>query len=167
MDEIKNRVASSALVSLDLEELVSIEGEIETIDIKEALFQGMVLKEADFREYIKNKDWSAYQGKNIGIHCSSDAIVPTWAFMLAALALAPYARRVEFTDRQGILEILFNEKLNQIDPEDYRDAKVVVKGCSSGEVPISAYVKLSVLLAPVVKSIMFGEPCSTVPLFKR
>lgn len=164
--EIVNRVATSGIVSLDLEELYH-PGERVTYDIKDNLFQGMILREKDFREFLKAHDWSAYQGKNVSVICSEDAIVPTWAYMLLAIHLESHANAVVFGDMLALESKLFAEAIQLIDPEEYRGKRVVVKGCSKFPVPISAYMDISTLLKPVVQSLMFGEPCSTVPLYKK
>lgn len=164
--EIVNRVATSGIVSLDLEELYH-PGERVIFDIKDQLFQGLILREKDFREFLKNHDWSQYTGKNIGIICSEDAIVPTWAYMLLAVQLQPFANSVVFGDLNALEEKLFNDAISKIDLKEFEDKRVVVKGCSKVSVPVSAYVEVARLLKPVVKSLMFGEPCSTVPLYKK
>lgn len=164
--EIVNRVATSGIVSLDLEELYH-PGERVIFDIKDQLFQGLILREKDFREFLKNHDWSQYTGKNIGIICSEDAIVPTWAYMLLAVQLQPFANSVVFGDLNALEEKLFNDAISKIDLKEFENKRVVVKGCSKVSVPVSAYVEVARLLKPVVKSLMFGEPCSTVPLYKK
>lgn len=166
MKEIVNRVANSGLITIDLEELYP-EGEQILYDIKDNLWQEIALKEKDFRQFVKEKDWSVYQDKNVALHCSVEAIVPTWAYMLLATALAPYAKKLVFGDLATLQRILFEEIIGKIEAEDYRDARIVIKGCSKKEVPIAAYVKLTEKLLPVAKSIMYGEACSSVPLYKQ
>lgn len=166
MEEIINRVAKSGLVSLDLEEYYH-QGERVVYDLKDNLFMGLILKEKDFREFLKTHDWAQYTGKNVAVTCTEDAIVPTWAYMLLTLQLGPYANTVVFGDITDLEEKLFFDAINQINPEDYRDARVVVKGCSKHPVPTAAYVEITRKLQPVVQALMFGEPCSTVPLYKR
>ena len=129
---------------------------------KDNLWQGIALKEKDFREFIKEHDWSIYQDKFVALHCSVDAIVPTWAYMLLATKISPYAQKVIFGTLEELEAILFEEALSQINPEDYQDARIVIKGCSDKAVPTSAYVKLVELLQPYAKIMMYGEPCSTV-----
>jgi hypothetical protein len=165
MDEIVNKVASSGIITIDLEELFT-EGERVFLDIKPHLFHELILKEKDFREFIKGNDWSAYNGKIVGIVCTADAVVPTWAYMLLTLALTPYAKRIFFADAPGIEQLLFAESLSRFDPLKYKDARIVIKGCGTKPVPTNAFVQLTALLKPYVKSIMYGEPCSTVPLYK-
>lgn len=165
-NEIVNRVASSSLMTFDLEEYYRPE-ERASIDIKEQLFQGLILREKDFRAFIKAHDWDRYKNKLVAIFCSVDAIVPTWAYMLLAIALEPFASKVFFGTQEELERELFLEALAKIDWERYRNAKVVVKGCSNVNVPISAYVEAANKLKPLVSSLMFGEPCSTVPLYKK
>lgn len=164
--EIINRVSSSALVTFDLEEYYT-PGERVVIDIKDQLFQGLILREKDFREYIKQHGWSEYKNKFIAIQCSADAIVPTWAYMLLTIALEPYARRIIFGTQEELEAQLFREKLAAVDWSVFKDAKVVIKGCSKVNVPVSAYVETTNKLRPLAASLMFGEPCSTVPLYKK
>ncbi len=166
MEEITNRVNNSQLISFDLEELYT-PGERVLFDIKDFLFQGLILKEKDFRDAIKNYDWSQYEGKHIAIICSADAIIPTWAYILLSIALQPYAKRVIFGNLLELESQLFYDRLSQVDWEKFRDKKMIIKGCSKVEVPLSAYVEATNRLKLVASSIMFGEPCSTVPLFKK
>jgi len=165
-EEIINRVATSGLVSLDLEELYH-PGERILFDIKDQLFQGLILREKDFREFLKIHDWAQYADKNIAVICSEDAIVPTWAYMLLAVQLEPFANAIVFGDLNVLEDKLFSNALSRIEPEEFSGKRVVVKGCSKVPVPVSAYVEVTRLLKPFVQSLMFGEPCSTVPLYKR
>ena len=165
-DVIINRVASSPLVTLDLEELYH-PGERVLIDIAEVLFEGLILREKDFREYVKSVDGKQYEGKNVAIWCSADAIIPTWAFMLLATRIAPYAHMVVYGTLEQLEKALYLKALSSIDINHYRDKKVVIKGCGKIKVPDAAYVEITRLLTPVVSSIMYGEPCSTVPLYKK
>mgnify|MGYP000944414789 CR=1 FL=1 len=165
MEPIINKVAASGIVSIDLESFFT-EGERVEFDIKPHLFQELILKEKDFRDFVKNHDWSSYTDKIVGIVCTADAIVPTWAYMLLAMAMQAHAKKVYFAGLHEIDDLLFAEKLATVDPEAYRDARVVIKGCGDKHVPINAYVQLATLLKPYAKSIMYGEPCSTVPLYK-
>lgn len=166
MEEIINRVAQSALTTFNLEELIH-PGERIVFDIKDNLFHGLILREKDFREFIKTHDWTQYDGKNVAIICSADAIVPTWAYMLLATKLQGHAHRYTFGSLEELEQELFHEAIAAVEPEDYRDAKVVVKGCGSIPVPTYAYVAIMQKLLPVAASLMYGEPCSTVPLYKR
>ncbi len=165
-ENIVNKVASSGLITLNLEDYYP-QGERVVYDIKDNLFQGLMLREKDFREFIKEHDWSQYQDKYVAITCSVDAIVPTWAYMLLANKLAPYAKEVVFGDATHLESLLFHQAIKQIPIQEYADQRVVIKGCANLEVPVAAYVELTKLLSPVVKSIMYGEPCSTVPIYKK
>ena len=164
-EQIVNRVSASNLVSFDLEELHT-PGERVLFDIKDLLFQGLILKEKDFRDFIKTHDWTRYEGKHVAIICSADAIVPTWAFMLLSIALQPFAVTIIFGTLVDLERHLFHQKLAAVDWQKFENAKVVVKGCSKVHVPVSAYVEVVNHLRPLASSIMYGEPCSTVPLFK-
>ena len=166
MEQIVNRVSNSGLISLDLASFYP-KGERVVYDMAQNLFQGMILREKDFRAFIKTHDWSVYQDKNVAIICSADAIVPTWAYMLLAIHLEPYAHYFTFGNLEDLEKLLFQKVLGEINPEDYRDQRVVIKGCGDLPIPTSAYVEITRLLRPVTKSIMFGEPCSTVPLYKQ
>lgn len=165
-ENIVNKVAASGLMTLDLEHYYH-QGERVIYDIKENLFHGLMLREKDFRAFIKEHDWSVYAGKNIAVICSADAIVPTWAYMLLATKLKPYAHEIVFGSLDALEAVLFTKALAQIDLSLYKDERVVVKGCADIDIPVAAYVEITNLLSPIVKSIMYGEPCSTVPVFKR
>src|SRR5690606_30207963 len=136
-------------------------------DIKDNLFHGLILKEKDFRDFVKNHDWGQYKDKHVALTCSADAIIPVWAYMLLANKLAPYAATVAFGSLETLETLLFERAFSKINIEQFRDQRVVVKGCGDKLIPFSAYVELTARLTPVVKSIMYGEPCSTVPVFKR
>ena len=165
-ETIVNRVASSGLVTLDLEDYYH-RGERVIYDLKDDLFMGLILKEKDFRAFLKEHDWTQYAGKNVAITCTEDAIVPTWAYMLLTLQLQPYANTVVYGTLDDLAEKLYFDAIATVNVETYRGAKVVVKGCSKVPVPTAAYVELTRLLAPVVQSLLYGEPCSTVPLYKK
>lgn len=164
--EIINKVSNSQLVTFDLEELYT-PGERVLFDIKDLLFQELVLREKDFRDFIKSHDWTQYANKYVAISCSVDAVVPTWAYMLLVSALQAHASEVIFGSLQDLETLLFQQALDKIDWGKYANTKVVIKGCSKVDVPVSAYVAVTKLLRPRVSSIMFGEPCSTVPVFKK
>lgn len=166
MEEIINRVSSSQLVTFDLEELYT-PGDRVQFDVKDQLFQELVLKEKDFRNFVNNHDWSQYQDKFVAITCSVDAIVPTWAFMLLSSSLQPFAKQVLFGSLRDLEIVLFKQALDKVDWKKYDNTKVVIKGCSKVEVPVSAYVEATNKLRLIATSIMYGEPCSTVPIFKR
>jgi len=161
-----NKVAQSGLVTLDPASFYP-QGERVVYDIKDNLYMGLMLREKDFREFVKGHDWSQYQDKNVAITCSEDAIVPAWAYMLLANRMAPYAREIVFGNAEALETILFLKGLENIDLEQYRDQRIVLKGCGDIPVPVSAYVELTKKLTPVAKSLMYGEPCSTVPIYKR
>lgn len=165
-ENIINKVAESGLTSFDLADFYP-QGERVVYDIKENLFHGLILKEKDFREFIKEHDWVQYQGKHVAITCTADAIVPTWAYMLLANRLAPYAKTIVFGTLETLETVLFENALSNLDLEQYRNQRIVLKGCGDIPVPVSAYVDLTAKLTKVAKSIMYGEPCSTVPIFKR
>ncbi len=166
MEEIVNRVTNSKLITIDLEALYH-PAERVLIDIKDQLYQDLILREKDFRDFIKKTDWSEYKDKNVAICCSTEAIIPDWAYMLLTNALQPYANIIVFGDLVVLEERLFNEAINQLNIDIYKDAKVVIKGCSKREVPTSAYIDITRKLTPVVSNLMFGEPCSTVPVYKK
>lgn len=161
-----NRVANSKLKTINLEKLYPDE-DIEEFDLKPFLFQGLVLREKDFRAALKEIDWSIYQDKIVVIYCSTDAIIPTWAFMLVTTYFTPYASRVFMGRKEEFVEAYFREILAALDVSIYEDQLIVIKGCSDKTVPISAYVDLTARLVPVARSVMFGEACSTVPIYKK
>ena len=165
MNEIINKVANSGLVTIDPEEFIS-EGERFLFDIKPLLFQELILKEKDFREFIKTHDWKQYKNKYIALTCSTDSVIPNWAYMLLTLALQPFAKKIVFGTLTDLENLLFAENISKLNIALYKDARVVIKGCGEKYIPVNAYVQLTELLKPVVKSILFGEPCSTVPLYK-
>jgi hypothetical protein len=166
-ENIINKVTQSGLVTLDPADFYP-PGERFIYDIKDNLFQGLILREKDLREFVKEHDWSQYQDKNVGITCTADAIVPAWAYLLLANKMAPYAREVVFGDAEVLETVLFVKTIAAgLDVEQYRDQRLVIKGCGDVDVPVSAYVELGKKLTPVVKSLMFGEPCSTVPIYKK
>ena len=160
-----NKVAESGLVTIDLETWYP-RGEILVFDLKEYLFMGLILKEKDLREAFKKLDWSVYQDKNIALTCTADAIIPVWAWMLAASYLQPVAKEVVMGDEKEAHKRIFLKNLDRINVEEFAGKKIVIKGC--GETPIGDYVYMEItkLLRPVAQSIMYGEPCSTVPVFK-
>jgi Protein of unknown function (DUF2480) len=165
-ENIVNKVAQSGLVTLDPAAFYPA-GERVVYDIKDNLFMGLMLREKDFREFVKEHDWTQYQDKYVAVTCSEDAIVPAWAYMLLANKMAPYALEVVFGDAEVLETVLFIKNISKMDAEQYRDQRIVIKGCGDTPVPVSAYVELTKKLTPVVKSLMFGEPCSTVPIYKK
>lgn len=165
-EEIVNRVASSSLITFDLEDLYT-PGERVEFDIAPHLYQGLILREKEFRDFVKTNDWAQYTDRLVAVKCSADAVVPTWAYMLVAIALSPFSRHLIFGSLEELEIDLFRKRLEKINWLDYKDTKVVVKGCSKVNVPTTLYVEVASKLTPLVSSLMFGEPCSTVPLFKR
>ena len=165
-EEIINRVANSKLITVDLEELYPT-GERVIFDIKDWLLEGFVLREKDFRATAKEHDWSQYSNKYVVLTCSSDAIIPGWAYMLLSTYLAPYAKKVVTGDLSMLETVLYTEILQNLDVSEYEGLPVIIKGCSRRPVPQNAYLQLINKLQPVAKSIMYGEACSSVPLFKK
>ncbi len=163
---IENKVSASSLLTLDLEEWYP-ESDVMELDIASLLVEGLLLREKDFRAFIAENDWSKYQDKHVALFCSTDAIIPRWAWMLLSTSLHPFAKTIVFGNAQTLVEELYRQKIADFNVEAYRDQRVVIKGCSKKPVPVQAYVQLTARLSPVVKSIMYGEPCSTVPVFKR
>ncbi len=165
-DVLINKVAESALTTIDLEDYFPKEP-IAVFDLQPFLFMGLILKEKDFREALKTHDWQQYEGKSVAITCSADAIIPMWAYMLVAVFLQPVASHIVFGTEKKMQEEMLIANIRTIAPQDFEDKRVVIKGC--GDLPIgeAAYLEITKLLRPVAKSIMYGEPCSTVPIFKR
>lgn len=161
-----NRVAQSGIITINLEKYFPQQNRI-AFDLKEYLFMEMILKEKDFRTTLKEKDWSVYKDAIITIHCSSDAIIPVWAYMLIASYAEPYAKEVFVGDDTAYLTHYYQNVIDNLDIEAYQDKRIVIKGCSDLPVPPGAYQALTRKLKPHVLSIMYGEPCSTVPIYKR
>lgn len=164
--EIINRVAKSGLIQLDMADLFPKE-EVVVYDIAQNLWQGIALKEKDFREFIKSNEWSKYADQHVAIICTVDAIIPSWAYMLLASALTGIAKSIDFGSNSEVENKLLIENIRQLDLREYTDARVVIKGCSNRVVPEEAWIALTTHLQPVAKSILFGEPCSTVPVYKK
>ncbi|HEX6893445.1 MAG TPA: DUF2480 family protein [Chryseolinea sp.] len=165
-DHIINRVTNSSLVTFDLEDYF-VPGERVQLDIKDQLYEGIILKEKDFRDFIKANRWEEFQDKFVAINCSVDAIIPTWAYMLLAIAMEPFARKVVFGTLEELEIAIFQESLKNVEWANFKGSKVVVKGCSKVNVPVAIYVDVASKLQRYASSIMYGEPCSTVPLFKK
>ena len=161
-----NKVAESGIVTLNLEDHYPKE-DVAVFDMKDHLFIGLILKEKDFREALKTLDTSIYENKIAALTCSADAVIPMWAYMLVASLLQPVAKEIIFGTEEKVKEEILLRNINNINTDDLQDARIVIKGC--GELPIgeSAYVAITKKLRPVAKSIMYGEPCSTVPVFKK
>ncbi len=161
-----NKVAESGLISFDLEEYYPKEKSM-VFDLKEYLFMGLILKEKDFRTALLTVDWAQYTDANVAITCSADAIIPMWAYMLVASYLQPVANQVVFGDEKKMISTLLLKNLEKVDGAAFTDKRVVVKGCGDVDIPETAYVEITNILRPYVKSIMYGEPCSTVPIYKK
>ena len=164
-EEIINRVSKSKLKTFDLEEIYP-EGKRVLFDVKDWLFQELILKETDFRASVKNHDWSQYKNSFVAINCSVDAIIPSWAFMLVASELIPFANKVVIGNLELLETTIYQELIGFLDFKEFADAPVIIKGCANKPIPNSAYAFLIEKLQPIAKSIMFGEACSTVPLYK-
>jgi len=165
--EIINKVADSGLINLDLADYYP-KGERVIYDIKQNLWQEFVLKEKDFRQFVRENDWSVYQDKFVALINSADAIVPSWAYMILTDALEPYAKEVVNGDLETLETVIFlNSMEKNLIPVDYKDKRVIIKGCGEIPIPDSAYVKAVNLLKPVVISLMYGEACSAVPVYKK
>lgn len=165
-EALVNKVAESGLISFDLEEYYP-KGTIKLFDLKDYLFMGLILKEKDFRAALQTTDWDAYKDAHVAITCSADAIIPMWAYMLVASYLQPFAKDVVFGDEQKLISTLLLKNLDAVKGEEYTDKRVVVKGCGDVAIPETAYVEITNKLRPFAKSIMYGEPCSTVPIYKK
>ncbi|MBK8847848.1 MAG: DUF2480 family protein [Bacteroidetes bacterium] len=163
---IINKVQESGIITINLDDYYQ-SGERVQYDLRQNLVEDVLLREKDFRAFIKENDWSSYQDKLVAIHCSVDAVIPQWAYMLLASALQPYAKVVVAGNIEQLEHFLIQQSLQSINPEDYKDKRVVIKGCGKYDLPLSALTVLVTLLQPVAKSIMYGEPCSTVPVYKR
>ena len=166
-DEIINKVAESGLVTIDLEKYLPAKDSITVFDLKDFLFMGMILKEKDFREALKKHDWDQYRDKYVAITCSADAIIPVWAYMLVTTYLQPVAKETLVGNEKELYKNIFLKNISSINAAEFDSSRIVLKGC--GETPIDdfAYAEATRVLLPVAKSIMYGEPCSTVPVFKK
>lgn len=165
MDEIVNRVQESGIVSINFEEAVG-HIPIESLDLAPYLWQGLVLRETEFRDWAKSHDWNQYHGQAVAVFCSADAIIPMWAYMLVASHLEGRCRLSTFGSAEDVREQLLLEYINNLDLATIRDQRLVVKGCSSFNVRPTIFMHLTQRFQPHVKSLMFGEPCSTVPIYK-
>ena len=166
MEPIVNKVAESGIVSFNLKDLYPKE-EIKVFDLKDFLFMGLILKEKDYRLALQQLDWEPYTNKNIAITCTADAIIPVWAYMLAVTYLQPIAKEVVMGTANQLIEMVLTNRIAQLDTNEFIDKRIVIKGCGEVHIPEAAYVAITNKLRPVVKSIMYGEPCSTVPLYKK
>lgn len=161
-----NRVAASGLITINLEDFFPTK-EVVEFDLKPFLFMEMILKEKDFRTALKELDWSQYENKNVAVYCSADAIIPVWAYMLVATYLEPVAADIIQGNKEAYYLVAFQRSVEAIDLTEYEGKRIVIKGCSNKPVPPSAYVALTKALRPYAKSMMYGEPCSTVPIYKK
>lgn len=162
----KNKVAESGIITLNLEDYYP-KDEVVVFDMKDYLFMGLILKEKDFREALKNLNTGIYSGKTVSLTCSADAVIPMWAYMLAASAIEPVANEVIFGSKETVQNKVLVKNIGSINADEYKDQRVVIKGC--GELPVSeeAYIEITKKLRPIARSIMYGEPCSTVPVYKK
>ncbi len=167
MEPIVNRVAESGIITLDLAKYVPAEDDVVVFDLKPFLFREMILKEKDYRAALPTVDWAVYTNKIVAITCSVDAIIPVWAYMLAASFLQPLAQQIVFGTKEEAIKNVVDQGIHKIDPTEYTDKRVVIKGCGDTPIPDSAYVTITALLRGHVKSLMYGEPCSTVPVYKK
>jgi hypothetical protein len=165
-DIIVNRVSESGLVSLDLEKYLP-DANVVVFDMKEHLFMELILKEKDFRESMKNMDWEKYTGQYVAVTCSADAIIPVWAYMLVVSYLQPFAKDAFLGTEEEMHKYIFLKNIASIDINAFADQRIVVKGCGEKAIGDFAYLEITKLLRPVAKTIMYGEPCSTVPIFKK
>jgi len=165
-DEIINKVEQSGLKTLELDSFLQGYQWL-LFDVKNHLYEELVLKEKDFRAFVKEHDWKQYEGKVLGIYCSNDAIIPMWAFMLISSAAAPYAENIIYGNEEQIKIELINNTISNLNTDEYKDERVIVKGCSSVNLPEQSYINITKKLHPHVKSLMFGEACSTVPIYKK
>ena len=165
-EEIINRVSKSSLITIDLEEIYPAGRRI-SIDIKEWLFEGIILKEKDFRASVKDHDWSFYKDSFVALTCSEDAVIPSWAYLLISAELAPFAKKIVVGDLEVLETIIFSEIIQNYNTENFKDKPIIIKGCTNKPIPSSAFTMLIQKLHPVAKTIIYGEACSTVPISKR
>jgi len=161
-----NRVAQSGLLTINLEDFYPT-APIAIFDIKDYLFKGLILREKDFRTALKEQNWTQYTNQNLAIYCSVDAIIPTWAYQLVTIYATPFAKTIAYGDEKAFVVQHYQRVLSELTATDYEDKRIIIKGCSDKDVPMYAYVELTRILQPYAKTIMFGEPCSTVPLYKK
>lgn len=166
METIVNRVAQSALITLDLDDFIK-PASIELFDLEPLLFQGMILREKDFRDFVKKEDWAKYKGKYVGLFCSTEAIIPSWAYMILITKLQPVCEEVVVGEQFDLEKKIIDQALAKIPFSNYQDAKIVIKGCGGVQNRDYAFAEVTKRLVPFASSIMYGEPCSTVPVFKR
>ncbi|CAM1342276.1 DUF2480 family protein [Tenacibaculum amylolyticum] len=165
-DEIINRVANSKLITVDLEDFYP-KGNRVLFDISDWLFEGLLLREKDFRQSVKQHDWSQYSNAFVALYCATDAIIPSWAYLLVTAELSNFAKKVVIGDLELLETVIYTDIINQLPVDIYTDKPIIIKGCSNKPIPSSAYTLLISKIQPIAKSIMYGEACSTVPLFKK
>ena len=165
-EEITNRVANSKLVTIDLEAWYP-EGDRKLLDIAPWLYEGLVLRESDFRDFVENHDWKQYTGGYLGLHCSAEAIIPSWAYLLITAKASNYAKKVVVGNLELLETVIYQEIIENLELSAFIDRPIIVKGCADKPIPPTAMVQLVAKIQPIAKSIMFGEACSTVPLFKK
>lgn len=166
MDEIINKVEKSGLITLDLEDFYPKEPRM-LFDLKDYLYEGLVLREKEFRENLSKMDWKMYENAYVAVTCTSDAIVPSWSYLLIANYLTGVAKLISFGNLEDLERDIFTEIIDKMDVDSYKDKKIIIKGCSRKPVPQNAYLQLIQKLKPIASSLMFGEACSTVPIFKK
>ncbi|WP_272150672.1 DUF2480 family protein [Tenacibaculum aiptasiae] len=165
-EEIINRVANSKLITIDLEDFYP-QGRRVVFDIKDWLYEGLILREKDFREQVKNHDWEQYQNTYVALTCSSDAIIPSWAHLLLTAQLSEHTNKVVVGNLELLETVIYQEIINSLDISEYEDKPIIIKGCANKPIPPSAYTLLIEKIQPIAKTLMFGEACSTVPLYKK
>lgn len=165
--ELVNKVAQSGIISFDLENYFPDEAQIVAFDLKGYLFRELILREKDFRMALAAINWADYSDKHLAVFCSADAIIPNWAWMLIVANAEPFAKTITMGTPAEVVKTLMFAALNQLDTAPFKDQKVIIKGCSDKPVPPEAYLEITRLLRPLAKSIMYGEPCSTVPVYKK
>ena len=165
-EEIVNRVANSKLITFNLEDYYP-SGKRILFDIKDWLLEGLVLREKEFRQYVNSHDWSFYKDSYVALTCSTDAIIPAWAYMLISVQLEPHSKKVVVGNLEQLESLIYQEIINSIDTTEFQDKPVIIKGCANKPIPVNAYTMVINKIKPVAKSIMFGEACSSVPLYKK
>ncbi|MDO6743024.1 DUF2480 family protein [Tenacibaculum soleae] len=166
IEEITNRVANSKLITVDLEDYYP-KGQRIVFDIKDWLYEELILREKDFREQVKNHDWSQYQNNYVALTCSSDAIIPSWAYLLLTAHLSEFANKIVVGNLELLETVIYQEIILKLDTTEFANKPVIIKGCTNKPIPASAYTFLIKKIHPIAKTIMFGEACSTVPLYKK
>ncbi|MBS1731443.1 MAG: DUF2480 family protein [Bacteroidetes bacterium] len=167
MEAIVNKVAESGLITLNLEDFLPKEEACGMFDLKQFLFMELILKEKDFRQSLKDFHWQTFENKYVAVYCSADAIIPLWAYMLSAVYLQQVAKEIFYGTVESMKEQILLNEIEKIDTENFVDKRIVIKGCGDATIPASAYFSITKKLKPFVKSLMYGEPCSTVPVYKK